>query len=52
MFRVLLTDAQEAIHKQHLVHCVRVMSVGCNRIEVMHGQQNIKFVSCRSHRFF
>jgi hypothetical protein len=28
MFRALLAHPQEAIHKQHLVYCVRVMSVG------------------------
>jgi hypothetical protein len=30
MFRALLAHPQEAQHKQHLVYCVRVMSVGCN----------------------
>jgi hypothetical protein len=34
MFRALLAHPQEAIHKRHLVYCVRVMSVGCTRIEV------------------
>jgi hypothetical protein len=29
MFRVLLAHPQEALHKLHLVCCVRVMSVGC-----------------------
>jgi hypothetical protein len=28
MFRVLLAQFQEALHKQHLVYCVRVMLVG------------------------
>jgi hypothetical protein len=28
MFRALLALPQEALHKQHLVYCVRVMSVG------------------------
>jgi hypothetical protein len=32
MFRALLARPQEAIHKQHLVYCVRVLSVGCTRI--------------------
>jgi hypothetical protein len=32
MFRALLSHPQEALHKQHLVYCVRVMSVGCTRI--------------------
>jgi hypothetical protein len=26
MFRTLLAHSQEALHKQHLVYCVRVMS--------------------------
>jgi hypothetical protein len=29
MFRALLANPQEAIHKRHLVYCVRVVSVGC-----------------------
>jgi hypothetical protein len=29
MFRALLAHPQEAVHKQQLVYCVRVMSVGC-----------------------
>jgi hypothetical protein len=29
MFRALLAYPQEALHKRHLVHCVRVMSVAC-----------------------
>jgi hypothetical protein len=33
IFRPLLAHLQEALHKQHLVYCVRVMSVGCTRIE-------------------
>jgi hypothetical protein len=28
MFRALLADPQEALHKRHLVYCVHVMSVG------------------------
>jgi hypothetical protein len=31
MFRALLALSQEVLHKQHLVYCVRVMSVGCTR---------------------
>jgi hypothetical protein len=34
MFRALFARAQEALHKRHLVYCVRVMSVGCTRIKV------------------
>jgi hypothetical protein len=33
MFWVLLAHPQEMLHKRHLVYCVRVMSVGCIRIE-------------------
>jgi hypothetical protein len=29
MFRALFAHTQEALHKRHLVHCVRVMSVDC-----------------------
>jgi hypothetical protein len=32
MFRALFAQPQEAIHKRHLLYCVRVMSVGCTRI--------------------
>jgi hypothetical protein len=32
MFRALLAHPQEAIHKWHLVYCVRVMSVGCGTV--------------------
>jgi hypothetical protein len=34
MFRALLAQPQEVLHKRRLVDCVRVMSVGCTRIEV------------------
>jgi hypothetical protein len=34
MFRALLAQPQEALHNRRLVYCVRVMSVGCTRIEV------------------
>jgi hypothetical protein len=34
MFRALLAHLQEALHKQYLVYCMRVMSVGCTRIKV------------------
>jgi hypothetical protein len=33
MFRALLPHLHEALHKINLVYCVRVMSVGCTRIE-------------------
>jgi hypothetical protein len=34
MFRALLAHLQEAVHKRHLVYCVRILSVGCTRIGV------------------
>jgi hypothetical protein len=34
MFRALLADPQHALHKRHLVHCMRIMSVGCGTIAV------------------
>jgi hypothetical protein len=34
MFRALLAHPQEALHKQDLVFCMRVITVGCTRIEV------------------
>jgi hypothetical protein len=33
MFRALLAHLKEPLHKRHLVYCVRVMSVGCSRID-------------------
>jgi hypothetical protein len=30
----LLAQPEEALHKRHLVYCVRIMSVGCTRIEL------------------
>jgi uncharacterized heparinase superfamily protein len=41
-FRALLAPPQKALHKRHLVYCVRVMSVGCTRI----GARNILSVIC------
>jgi hypothetical protein len=34
MFRALLAHPQEVLHKQHLVYCVRVESVGCTKVKV------------------
>jgi hypothetical protein len=34
MVQALLAHPLEMLHKQHLVYCVRVMSVGCTKIEV------------------
>jgi hypothetical protein len=32
MFRALLALPQEALHKRHLVYCLRIMSVGCGTV--------------------
>jgi hypothetical protein len=32
MFRALPAHPQEALHKRHLVYCVRIMSVGCDTV--------------------
>jgi hypothetical protein len=45
VFRALLAHPQEALHKQHLVYCVRVMSVACTRIGVEHAR-NIQCTAC------
>jgi hypothetical protein len=37
MFRALLANLQEVLHKRHLVCCVRVMSVGCIRFGMFHS---------------
>jgi hypothetical protein len=34
MFRALIAHPQEALHKRHLVYCVRIMSVGCSTTAV------------------
>jgi hypothetical protein len=34
MFRALFAHPQEALNKGHLVHCVRIMSVGCGTAAV------------------
>jgi hypothetical protein len=33
-FGALLAHPQEALHKRHLVYCVRIMSVGCDTVVV------------------
>jgi hypothetical protein len=34
MFRALLAHPQKALHKRHLVYCVRIKSVGCGMVTV------------------
>jgi hypothetical protein len=49
MFRALLAHPQEALHKRHLVYCVRVMSVGCIRIGVVQPTDitRTQYTKCR-----
>jgi hypothetical protein len=37
MFRALLDHPQEALHKRHLVYCVRIMSIRCGMVAVKLG---------------
>jgi hypothetical protein len=54
MFRALLAHPQKALKKQHLVYCMRVMSVGCGttavKLQSWHNQlayaRNIPSVVC------
>jgi hypothetical protein len=34
VFRALLANPQNVLHKRHLVYCVRIMSVGCGTFSV------------------
>jgi hypothetical protein len=34
MFRALLAEPQEVLHKRHLVYCVSIMSVGCGTVSL------------------
>jgi hypothetical protein len=34
MFRALLADPQEALHKRHLLYCMRITSVVCGTVAV------------------
>jgi hypothetical protein len=50
IFRALLAHPQEALHKRHLVYCVRVMSVGCTRVAVFHSNPGaVKFPPRTGH---
>jgi hypothetical protein len=46
MFRTLLAHPQEALHKRHLVYCVRIMSAGCATIAVSLYARNIPSAVC------
>jgi hypothetical protein len=42
-FRALFSHPQEALHKRHLVYCVRVMSVGCAKTVLLaHPQEELQ----------
>jgi hypothetical protein len=43
MFQALLAHLQEALHKWHLVYCMRVMSLGCTRTEVELHSHHVGF---------
>jgi hypothetical protein len=47
MFRALLAHPQKALRKRHLVYCVRVMSVGCTRIEDPFQSWCSQYTKCR-----
>jgi hypothetical protein len=48
MFRALLAHSQEALHKRHLVYCVRVMSVGGTRPGVAPPEdEQVTLETCR-----
>jgi hypothetical protein len=50
MFQPLLAHRQEALHKWHLVYCMRVMSVGCIRVkvELTYHAHNIASAACET----
>jgi hypothetical protein len=47
MFRALLAHPQEALHKRHLVYCVRLMSVGCGTVVAPPEDEQVKLETCR-----
>jgi hypothetical protein len=55
MFRALLAHHQEALHKRHLVHCMRYRSVSCTRVKAsfpidLHSVAVFDSqMSCRTH---
>jgi hypothetical protein len=48
MFRALLVHSQEALHKGHLVYCVRkcIMSAGCGQLTLYTYARNIPNSVC------
>jgi hypothetical protein len=49
MFQALLAHLQEMLHKQHLVYCMCVMSIGCTRTGVVQPTDItcMKYTKCR-----
>jgi hypothetical protein len=51
LFRALLAHLQEALHKQQLVYCVRIMSAGCYQgwsgTAVPPEDEQVVFETCR-----
>jgi hypothetical protein len=47
MFRELFAYPQEGLHKQHLVYCVCVMSVGCTILAQPTDITRKKYTKCR-----
>jgi hypothetical protein len=49
MFRALLADPQEVLHKRHLVYCVRIMSVTTAvKLQSWHSQLTLYVRSIQS----
>jgi hypothetical protein len=40
---------QEALNKQHLVYCMRVMSVVCTRVRVELVDEQVMLETCKGH---
>jgi hypothetical protein len=52
MFRALLAHPHEALHKCHLVYCMRIMSAGCGTVAVkLQPCQSIFFLSLEQGTF-
>jgi hypothetical protein len=49
VFRALLAHPQEALHKRHLVYCMRIMSVGCSTLAIENqGPLHVLNITCSS----
>jgi hypothetical protein len=47
MFRALLAQPQEALHKRHWIYCVRVKSISCTRFGVPPEDEQVMLETCR-----